>query len=125
MRVILTGSRALQDPVPVYEALGLLLKQEGPFTLVHGACATGADHWAHNWYEVVGRFWGVTEIRFEAEWDKYGNGAGPVRNKKMIAAGGDLVLAFPESGGRGTQHTMDLARTAGIPVDVHERGTTA
>lgn len=116
MRVIVTGSRAWPDPGKVHFELGLLFCERGPFTLVHGDCSTGADAAAHHWYEVAGATLGCEEIRFPAPWEAHGRKAGPMRNAQMIAAGGDLVLAFPLPGGRGTQHTISLAQSAGIPV---------
>lgn len=116
MRVIVTGSRAWPDAQAVYDALSRVYADHGPFTLVHGACATGADSQAHHWYEVAGRSLGCGEIQYRAQWAKFGKRAGPARNVHMIQAGADLVLAFPLPGGRGTQHTIDLARRAGMEI---------
>lgn len=116
MRVIVTGSRKWEQPSVVYDALNEVYQQHGPFTLVHGACATGADFYAHRWYEVAGRALGVGEIKYRAEWARHGRAAGPRRNAVMVHAGADLVLAFPLPGGSGTQGTMELARAAGIEI---------
>lgn len=113
MRVLLTGSRAYPGPSPIYRALGAVLFRHGPFTLVHGACSTGADFYAHEWATAHPE---VEEIKYPAAWEAYGRAAGPMRNAHMVADGADLVLAFPMPGGRGTQHTVELARGAGIPV---------
>jgi hypothetical protein len=91
--------------------------QHGPFTLIHGACATGADAAAHHWFEVAGADLGVIEIKYHADWEQFGKRAGPIRNEKMIReAGAELVLAFPLLDSRGTKHTIELAEAAGIPV---------
>lgn len=123
MRVIVTGSRAWPDPLRVTRELTRLYLQHGPFVLVHGACATGADAAAHHWYEAAGQDLGCIEVKFKADWDAHrtatdphGRRAGPIRNKEMVKAGADMVLAFPLPGGKGTQGTIDLAREAGIPV---------
>lgn len=117
MRVIVTGSRAWPDPLKVTEELTRLYLQHGPFTLIHGDCATGADAAAHHWYEVAGQALGCIEVRYPADWEQYGKRAGPIRNEQMMKeAGADLVLAFPLFDSRGTRHTIDLAREAGIPV---------
>lgn len=121
MRVIVTGSRRWTNAQRVYDALSEVYQRHGPFTLVHGACATGADLYAHQWFRVAGHALGVGEIRYRAEWEKYGRAAGPRRNAAMVHAGADLVLAFPLPGGSGTQGTMDLARRAGIEIkEIHE-----
>jgi hypothetical protein len=116
MRVIVTGSRAWPQPSKVHFELGLLFCQHGPFTLVHGACATGADAAAHHWYEVAGQTLGCIEIRFPADWEQFGKRAGPIRNAEMVKAGADLVLAFFSGDSRGTRHTVSLAEEAGIQV---------
>lgn len=84
-------------------------------TVIQGGCPTGADLYARMW--VYANPW-VVGKSFPADWEKYGKRAGPLRNEAMIAAGADLVLAFPLPGGKGTQHTIRLAREAGIPVRV-------
>lgn len=117
MRVIVTGSREWSNSGAV--KFGLIdaiagADPEEPFVVVHGACPTGADAIAD---ELAKRL-GVAVETFPADWHTYGNAAGPIRNRQMIEAGADLVLAFPLPGGRGTQHTIKLAREAGIPVQI-------
>jgi hypothetical protein len=117
VRVIVTGSRAWPDPVRVAHELTQLYLQHGPFTLIHGACATGADAAAAHWMEIAGHDLGCYEIPFPADWDQFGKRAGPIRNAKMVKeASADLVLAFPLFDSRGTKHTIELAEAAGIPV---------
>jgi hypothetical protein len=103
--------------VKVYNELSQLYLQHGPYTLIHGACATGADAAAAHWYIVAGQSLGCIEVKYRAEWEQFGNRAGPMRNEKMIReAGADLVLAFPLFGSKGTWHTINLAEEAGITV---------
>lgn len=79
-------------------------------TIIQGG-ATGADNLAVDWAIVN---WCVYET-YEAEWDKYGKRAGPIRNKKMLDEGKpDLVVAFP--GGKGTANMVKLAEEAGVKV---------
>jgi hypothetical protein len=113
--VIVTGSRAWPDAQAVFQALTKTFLEHGPFELRHGACATGADHDARLWFEFFGKDLGCTEVRFPANWER-GPQAGPERNRRMVEAGADLVLAFPEVSGSGTQMTVRLAKEAGIPV---------
>lgn len=117
MRVIVTGSRAWPDMRPVWHSLSSVLVEHDTFTLVHGDCSTGADFFAHQWAQAHPE---VEEIRYPASWEAYGRAAGPMRNRKMIEDGADLVLAFPLPSGSGTHHTVWLARQAGIPVKVWE-----
>lgn len=128
MRVIVSGSRDWEDRQAVYDALNETYRAYGPFVLVHGACATGADAWAREWYQLAARLVPVTEDRFPAAWEARGKRAGPERNERMVKAGGQLLLAFVRPCTRphcaepqphdshGTAGCMDLAREAGIEI---------
>lgn len=80
-----------------------------PIVIVEGG-ARGADTLAKE-YAVKHN---IPFEEFVAEWNKYGRGAGPVRNSKMLKSGIDVVIAFP--GGRGTQDTIGKAEKMGIRV---------
>ncbi len=57
-----------------------------------------------------------------ARWDRFGKGAGPIRNKAMVALGPEMVLAFSEFPITvGTESTMLHALDAGIPVKYYTR----
>lgn len=126
MRVIVTGARKWSDKRAVFSALEKLLHASGPFVLVHGACATGADAMAEEWFLLVGQEQGVFRVKYPATWLRedgtVDKSAGFRRNAEMVSKGADLVLAFPLPEGRGTQHTVDLARKAGIEVIEHKEG---
>lgn len=115
MRVIVTGSRRWDSMEAVFDALWGVFHEHGAFQLIHGACSTGADDLASYWYRTAGKHLGCTEMKYPANWNM-GKAAGPARNVRMVSAGADLVLAFPLPEGSGTQHTMKLAKEAGIEV---------
>lgn len=115
-RVIVVGTHLMRTGAPVYKALGETYLDLGPFTLVHGACTTGAARFAREWFAVVRHVLTVEEVKYKADWDTFGKFAGPRRNKRMVDAGADLMLAFPHPSGSGTQGAMELARGAGIEV---------
>jgi hypothetical protein len=79
--------------------------------IVHGG-AQGADRMAGLW----ARRAGIQEVRCDANWDYYSNGAGPKRNKAMLAllTRPDYVMAFP--GGDGTADMIEQALRAGFTV---------
>lgn len=95
-------------------------------TIVHGACPTGADAFAHGWFSLPLDDPTLTAIEeaHPADWGRYGKGAGPIRNREMVDAGADLVLAFPlpgpKSRSRGTWDCVGAAEAHGIPVEVRE-----
>jgi len=127
MRIIVTGSRDWGDPRSVEYALDtvyhLCSVMQAKLTLVHGACPTGADRVAQDWYDRRSRNWGFHAEceRHPANWNQYGKAAGPKRNLKMLDAGADLVLAFWDGKSPGTGHMIRMAEMRSIPVLVKVR----
>lgn len=73
--------------------------------------AKGVDEFAEDWAVV---HW-VNYSVYPADWDKYGKGAGAIRNKQMLDEGKpDIVIAFP--GGPGTANMVKQARAAKVAV---------
>ncbi len=115
--------------------------------LVHGGCPTGADWIA----DKIWRSWQWEPEVVLADWDSCGSGcpqrehrkkrlagddkhhpgtldtwcpgAGPRRNRLMIASGLDVLLAFPREDGKrsGTSNCMARAEQAGIRVVTPDR----
>lgn len=106
MRVIVCGGRDYTDR----DTIQRVLRHLNPAARIVLGGARGADETA----ERVALELGFSIKRYPAEWDRYGRGAGPIRNQKMLGDGADLVIAFP--GGRGTAHMVRIAREAGVPV---------
>lgn len=106
MKVLVCGGRNYHDSNKVAEILGGIL----PDLIITGG-ATGADQEARQWAAKLG----APICMFPAQWDRYGEAAGPIRNAWMLEFGKpDLVVAFP--GGRGTADMISKARKAGIEV---------
>ncbi len=82
-----------------------------PSVVIQGGCPTGADALARAWATDRNvECWTV-----DADWEKYGSAAGPIRNAQMLEeTSPDLVLAFP--GGRGTADMVKRAKAAGVQV---------
>ncbi|WP_306365350.1 SLOG family protein [Nocardia sp. CC227C] len=145
-RVIVTGSRAYPCEDDVWEALAMAIAEHcdvgDTFTVVHGACPTGADAAVVTWFALPDGGSGVklVEEPHPAYWETnclpdchhqprrnragrlYCPAAGTRRNAEMVALGADLVLAFPLEGprarSRGTWDCVDRARAAEIPVEI-------
>lgn len=112
MKVLVTGGRDYNNSFNVDMVLATLTfsLSEEEMTLIVGD-ATGADTIARKAAESLD--WEV-EV-YEADWEKYGKQAGPIRNGWMINIGEpDVCLAFP--GGKGTANCVMQAEAAGIPV---------
>ena len=93
-----------------------LLKYPIDTVIIHGA-GRGADSMAGS----IAKSLGMQVEVYPAQWDKYGKGAGPVRNKQMLDEGKpDKVLAFHEDieSSKGTKHMVKISQEAGIPVEV-------
>lgn len=110
MRVLVCGGRNFTDKEYLFETLNALAKTIQIDCIIEGN-ASGADrlagYWARKNY--------IDNIKFKAEWDKYGNAAGPIRNKQMLTEGKpDIVIAF--YGGKGTANMVQQARSAGLKV---------
>ena len=110
MRVLVCGGRDFSDRKMMREVLSRI-HAERPFTcLIHGGAA-GADRLAEDW----GRDEGLPVIRVDANWDRYGRSAGPIRNGWMLdLCQPDAVVAFP--GGSGTADMVARARAAAVEV---------
>lgn len=112
-RILVCGGRKFSD----MEKVNLTMEQIRPwldpsFCIIQGG-ATGADRLGAAW----AFFEGCPMIEMRANWDKYENSAGNIRNGWMIEyAMPDLVVAFP--GGSGTANMVKRARAANIDVFV-------
>lgn len=111
MRLLICGSRAWTDGEVIFQELRKL----DDVTVVIEGEAPGADTLARQAAEQLG----IPVLPFPADWDRYGRGAGPLRNQQMLDEGKpDLVLALSEdlNSSRGTADMVARARLAGVPV---------
>lgn len=110
MRIVVTGGRDFADSALVERALGAVHSKHGIDLLIQGG-ARGADRLCAEWA------WDrkIPVGTYNADWNTYGKGAGPIRNQRMIDEGKpDAAVAFP--GGRGTADMVRRLETAGIPT---------
>lgn len=72
---------------------------------------TGADAAAMDWAMAMK----APFRKFDADWEKFGRPAGPIRNQQILVEGKpELLVAFP--GTMGTRDMIQRAERAGIPV---------
>lgn len=117
MRLLVTGDREWRDAPRVRAALmDWIIRNGDPVecghTLITGD-AKGADMFA----DAIGQLFGFEIERYPAEWKRYGNPAGPIRNQQMLDTGVDDCLAFHDDLGasRGTKDMIEHLEKAGIP----------
>jgi predicted Rossmann-fold nucleotide-binding protein len=108
--MLVCGGRDYKNVSAVRHALTALHTKKGIALIIEGGAA-GADRLAREWAEVNG----IPVQTFEAEWERFGRRAGPLRNKRMLDEGRpDGVVAFP--GGAGTANMIELANAHGVKV---------
>jgi hypothetical protein len=124
MRLLITGSRHAKGHDHgrlIRAALAQTTIGVTGVTLIHGRCPYGgvdliADRMARRWG------WDVEEHPADVTPD--GKILGPARNARMVAAGADLCLAFPDPRSRGTWDCLRKAANAGIPGRVYPLETS-
>ena len=124
MKILVTGSRDFEDNQFVYDTLDAFAPAR-PITLIHGACATGADYYAHEWANFARNQHRVYEVAIPAKWEHLPRQmAGPQRNGILVGLCPDIVLAFHWKGAanRGTSNCVKQAKAVNIKVKEYERG---
>lgn len=129
MKLVVFGSRTWTDSAFIQLTLdttlsfrrgydGAILRDSIDW-VVHGACPTGADHFADLWarqhdYQIK---------RFPADWKAFGNAAGPIRNEMIVREldpARDYAISFrAESASRGTDGMRALLHEARIQGRVY------
>lgn len=111
MRILICGDRNWTNQDLIYKELEGYKLDPKVTTIIHGACR-GADRLAGR----AARCLGLDVKEFPADWKKYGNAAGPIRNTQMLDEKPNLVLAFHNDieNSKGTKDMVKKARKAGV-----------
>ena len=111
MKVIIAGSRSINDPFHIMEAI----KSSGfQITEVVSGGARGVD-WQG---EQCAKALDIPIKRFIAKWNKYGRGAGFVRNQQM-GWYADALIAIWDGKSTGTKHMIDFMKRLKKPFYIH------
>jgi len=116
-KIIVCGSRDFADESVVNDVLTIeTCRIDDDVEIVSGG-AKGADTFAANFAKENG----YPLKEFLPEWNNYGRGAGPYRNKQMIdyCSDGDMVIAFWDGKSKGTKSTIDFAKEKGLVTKVY------
>jgi hypothetical protein len=112
-KVAISGSRRYAKSWLVQQCIATEYRKcNGEIVFLVGDCQTGVDSITKSFLETSG--WPFKE--FFADWAVHGKAAGPIRNREMINYGADLLIAFPDSGSRGTKDCATYAASKGIEV---------
>jgi len=111
MRVIIAGPRDCNDYVSLLMAVHL-----APFeiTEVVWGCAKGVDMMGKRWADEHR----VPDKPFPADWNRWGKGAGPKRNRQMSLYG-DALIALWDGRSSGTGNMIQQMRVRKKPFYVH------
>lgn len=117
MRLLVCGSRTLTTGHVVYRGMLEEMNAYGITLVIHGG-ATGADTFADLW----AKSHSIPVHCYPAQWQLYGDRAGPIRNRQMLIEGDpDRILACVDKSldlSHGTAHMVRIARQAGVPTRV-------
>lgn len=120
MRILCCGDREWKDKKKIRRVLQsiklclLVLYDKDISCIIEGECK-GADLLSRS----AGEELGIEIISFPANWNKFGNAAGPIRNTQMLKEGKpDFVIAFHSniSSSKGTRNMLNQAESKGIPT---------
>jgi len=110
MKYAVVGDREFTDYKLMRDELA---KIDGITEVVSGG-ARGADKLAEKWSE---EYLKKKATVFKAEWNRWGKGAGPIRNKKIWDYA-DQGMAFLAPRSRGTKNSIEWAEFLGKKVKI-------
>lgn len=102
MKLAVVGSRAFCDEGKLEQ---ILEHYKGRVTLLVSGGAKGADSLAESW--AVKNL--ISTKVFKPDWQKYGRGAGMVRNREIIE-NCDECIAFWDGKSKGTENSISLCK---------------
>lgn len=113
MKTIIAGSRtaSIEDVMKALE----LCPFTSEITEVVSGCARGADSYG----EMLAEEFKTPVKRFPAEWEKYGRGAGHIRNSQM-AEYAEALIAVWDGQSTGTKNMISQAEKRGLKVFIHK-----
>jgi hypothetical protein len=115
VRVIVAGGRFFEDFALVCKALNFYLSDvpHDDVLFIEGG-AKGADRLGRKYAEK----YDYPFMTFEADWDKYGKGAGYRRNAEMADVATHLVL-FWDGKSKGSGHMKNIAERKELNIRIH------
>lgn len=91
--IIVTGSRDWRHLPSVRQPLDGFLSRYDRLVIRNGRARSGLDELVHQWTkENENR--GAVEDPYPANWNRFGNRAGHIRNQRMVDEGADLLLVW-------------------------------
>jgi hypothetical protein len=110
MIVVVTGGRRCKDERFVNHCLTSFHIDRGITEMVNGMAREGVDKFCYEW----ALRHGIPVRQFPADWDSYGEAAGPIRNQEMLDQNPDIEVGLVFPGNSGTNDMTRRLRKAGI-----------
>ena len=111
-RLVVAGSRGFDSYERLSAELNKYLAGRSNVTIISGT-ARGADRLGEKYAQEHG--YKIEQV--PAQWAKYHQGAGPIRNKQMVKTA-DAVLVFWDNESSGTRNIIECARAENIPCKI-------
>lgn len=106
--VCIAGSRNVSDEAFVLETCKDILREAGDTAVLINGGARGVDKIAQK----AAISMGIPVLLYLPDWSTHGKGAGPIRNKQMVADANEVHIIW-DLNSRGTAHTARTAYDAG------------
>lgn len=111
-RLVVAGSRGFDSYERLSAELDKYLAGRRNVTIISGT-ARGADRLGERYAQEHG--YNIEQV--PAQWAKYHQGAGPIRNRQMVKTA-DAVLVFWDHESTGTRNIVECARAENIPCKI-------
>ena len=116
MKTIIAGCREIRHDTDAIDHVFAAVKaSQFKITEVVSGGARGVDKAGEFWAKINS----VPVNRFVPLWAKYGNKAGPIRNREM-ADYADALIAIWDGKSRGTHHMIECATNLGLKVYIYK-----
>jgi hypothetical protein len=120
IRLLVCGSRTLEPDTEYIEKCIATLIQGQEIECIISGMAKGPDMSAVR----LAKRNKIPVVEFPAQWSRYGNSAGPIRNQQMLDEGKPThVVCFMDcrvnpNGTTGSNHMIKISKEASVPVKV-------
>lgn len=118
-RVIVCGGRDFNDADKCNQALDFYLRESNDKYEIISGHAKGADTLGEQ-YAISNN---IELTLFQADWNKYGRAAGPIRNRQMLdyaLKSKAIIIAFWDGKSCGTKNMIDISTNAGVTVYIEK-----
>lgn len=114
-RIVIAGSRNFDNYERLKSEMDTILRfydVKNEITIVSGGCR-GADALGERYAKENG----IPLEIIEADWDRYGAAAGPIRNEEMVKLS-DAITCFWDGKSKGTKSLIELAKQYKKPLKI-------